>query len=186
MTVEPLLDLRGVDILPAADDHVLPPVHDIDKSFLIPSGKISRMEPTPSESLPCCFLVLIITLHHIGSPTNQLPYCCHGNLPLLLVYNSYFQKRKRRTDAFLLSKGILCIEDRDVRRRLCAAIDIINPFGVGEKGSKPLFCLMRKNGGSCRAFSNRVSIVFFHIGEGQKEVIHGRSSGNHIDFLLFN
>src|SRR3990172_8555327 len=81
MTVEPLLDLPGVDILPAADDHILPPIHDIDKSFLIPSGKISRMEPTTSESLPCCFLVLIITFHYVRTPADQFPYLSHWYIP---------------------------------------------------------------------------------------------------------
>jgi hypothetical protein len=35
------LDLDGIDVLPAADDHVLGAINDVDEAFFVNSGDVS-------------------------------------------------------------------------------------------------------------------------------------------------
>ena len=43
------LDLDGVDVLPAPDDHVLGPVDDVDEALVVQAGDVARVQPAPGE-----------------------------------------------------------------------------------------------------------------------------------------
>ena len=51
MALEDVLDLRRVDVLAAADDHVLLAPHDVDESLLVLAHHVAGVEPAAAEGL---------------------------------------------------------------------------------------------------------------------------------------
>ena len=53
--VERLLDLGGIDVLAAGDDHVLDPVDDIDEAVLVHIAAVAGVQPAVAQGLSRSF-----------------------------------------------------------------------------------------------------------------------------------
>src|SRR4030043_996643 len=115
----------GIVFSPATDDQVLLPIDDIDKPFFIHASQVACMKPPFLENLSRGLLIFIETFHNIWAPADQLADLALRDLPVLIIHHPHFQEGKGRANAGVLSKGVLCFEDRNIGRGLCTAIDII-------------------------------------------------------------
>src|SRR5581483_7371339 len=71
--VEELLDLPGVDVLPAPDDHVLDAADDVDVAVLVHGGQVAGVHPArPVDGLGGALRVVPVAGHHRVAPGAQL------------------------------------------------------------------------------------------------------------------
>jgi hypothetical protein len=63
--VDHLLDLPGVHVLTAGDDHVLLPVDDVEEPLFVPPGHVTRLEPPAVERRLGPLLVAPVALEHL-------------------------------------------------------------------------------------------------------------------------
>ena len=83
--VKHLLDLAGVHVVAAADDHVLGPVDDEVVAVLVAAGQVSAAEPAVADGR-CRGLGLVqLALHHVVSLDRDLTDLTLGNLDPLVV-----------------------------------------------------------------------------------------------------
>src|ERR1700738_4238036 len=68
MRVEELLDLARIDVLAAADDHVLDPPNDADVAVLVHRGEVAGVHPA-------------LLVDRLGSLVGVLPAAAHHEIP---------------------------------------------------------------------------------------------------------
>src|SRR5206468_10893380 len=64
VTEQHRFDLDRGDVLPAADDHVLDPVANLDVPVGVHDGAIPGVEPAVAHHFVRCIGVVIVPLHH--------------------------------------------------------------------------------------------------------------------------
>lgn len=72
MLADDVLHLRGIDVLPAGDDHVLHPVDDEQIALFVEISGIARMHPAAPQGLLRLLRLLPIALHHDGPANHDL------------------------------------------------------------------------------------------------------------------
>ena len=80
MGIEDFLHLPGPDLVAAAVDHVLDPVHDEEVSLLVHADHIARMEPAPGHGRLGGLGLPPVFLHDLGPPEHQFPLLAHGQI----------------------------------------------------------------------------------------------------------
>ena len=65
------LDLPGIDVESARDDHPLLPTGEEDVTVPSIRPEVARMKPAVPDHLGGCLLVLVITLHDVFAPEDQ-------------------------------------------------------------------------------------------------------------------
>ena len=72
MADEELLNFTGEEILPAANDHLLEPTHDVDIPVNIHRGQIARMQPALAiNGLGGLLRHLVVAGHHQETPATD-------------------------------------------------------------------------------------------------------------------
>ena len=72
--VDELLDLTGVDVLAAPDDHVLEPPGDLEIAVLVLAAEIAAVEPAVGvDGLGGGLGHLVVALHDVVAPGHELP-----------------------------------------------------------------------------------------------------------------
>ncbi len=79
------LDLPGIDVESARDDHPLLPAGEEDVTVPVHPSEVARMKPAVPDHLGGCLLVLVITLHDVFAPEDQFADGLPRELPALLV-----------------------------------------------------------------------------------------------------
>src|ERR1700730_10461407 len=73
MAVEKLLNLTRIDVLAAANDHVLDPSDDVEVSLVVHCREVAGVHPAPSvDSLSRPFVIVPIPAHDDVSTAAQL------------------------------------------------------------------------------------------------------------------
>ena len=72
MVVEHVLDLDAVDVLAAADQHVLGPVDDEHEALLVEAGQVAGAQPAVPEGLGGGLGLVPVELHHLRALDPQL------------------------------------------------------------------------------------------------------------------
>jgi hypothetical protein len=72
MLVEHLLDLPRVDVVAAADDQVLLPVHDVEVAAGVDPGQVTGVEPAVADRLGGGLGALPVALHHVREATGEV------------------------------------------------------------------------------------------------------------------
>src|SRR3984957_7771335 len=67
------LHLDAVDVLPAADDHVLGPVDDVHEPLVVDAGHIAGVEPAAGERSGGVLVPVPVAADHVGPLDPQLP-----------------------------------------------------------------------------------------------------------------
>jgi hypothetical protein len=73
-----LAGIRGLyldtgDVLAAADDDVLDPVHDVDAAGFVDPNDVSGVQPSVDDGLGVRLLAVPVAGGHVGTPDDQLP-----------------------------------------------------------------------------------------------------------------
>ena len=79
MAVEDSLDLLGVNVDAAADDHVLLPVDDVVVAFVVPAREIARRHPALAETVGRFPGLLPVTAKQVGRTAEQLAHLAVAN-----------------------------------------------------------------------------------------------------------
>src|SRR5512141_511299 len=96
MGVEHFLDLPAVDVLTAADDHVLHAVDDVEEALLVAPGHVAGVEPTALEGLAGALLVAEVALQHLLALDDDLSDHAGRTLLALLVDYAHVGETHRR------------------------------------------------------------------------------------------
>ncbi len=72
MVIEDVLDLDAVDVLAAADQHVLGPVDDEAEAFLVQAGQVAGLDPAVDEGLGRGLGLVPVALDHLRTLAPQL------------------------------------------------------------------------------------------------------------------
>src|SRR5580700_12089765 len=74
MLVEHLLDLSRVDVVAAADDQVLFPVHDVEVAVGVDAGQVAAVEPAVADRLGGGLGAVPVALHHVRPADDDLAH----------------------------------------------------------------------------------------------------------------
>ena len=86
MLIKNFLDLPGIDIIPAADDHIFFPVDNVEIALLIHAGDVPGIKPPIAQSLLGLFQPIPIAQHDLGTPDTEFSFFPRGE-----VFLSCFQ-----------------------------------------------------------------------------------------------
>ncbi len=93
MEAEDDLDLPGIDVEAAGDDHPLLPAGEEDVALRVHPAEVARVEPAVLEDLGGHLLVLVVSLHDVVALEDELADAPPRELPALLVDD--FRRRRR-------------------------------------------------------------------------------------------
>ncbi|MCY1313475.1 hypothetical protein D9M70_640020 [compost metagenome] len=79
MLGQAVLDLGGIDVKAAADDHVLGTVHQIQIAIAVHARHIAGMQPVALENLGVFLGAVQITVHHQRAAHAQLTHLARRN-----------------------------------------------------------------------------------------------------------
>ena len=79
------LQLPGIDVLPAPNDHFLLPVHDEEVAVPVPEGHVPRVEPPAAQGLRRLFRPIPVSLHHMAAADADFPHLARGHFLVPLV-----------------------------------------------------------------------------------------------------
>ena len=85
MEAEDDLDLPGVDVEAAGDDHPLLPAGEKDVPILIHPAEVARVEPAVFQDLGGHLVVVVVSLHDVVAPEDQFADGLPRELPVLAV-----------------------------------------------------------------------------------------------------
>ncbi|MNZ73127.1 hypothetical protein D3C78_915290 [compost metagenome] len=83
------LDLGGIDVLAAADDHVLQPVADVDEAILVHVAAVTGMHPAIAQRLGGCFRLLPVAEHDVRPLHHDLAHGAARHLVVVGVDDAY-------------------------------------------------------------------------------------------------
>ena len=84
MVIERVLDLHAVDVLAAADQHVLCAVDDVDKTFFVDLRKVARLHPAVDEGLGRGLGLVPVAAHDDGAAIPEFAHLVRAQrLPLV-------------------------------------------------------------------------------------------------------
>src|SRR5581483_5062915 len=111
--------LGGVDVLAAADDHVLGAVRDVDEALVVEAGDVAGAQPTAVDERVGRRLRLVpVALDDVRPPHPQLPGLADGQVVAGLVHDADVVDRQRRAAAVGLGEVVDAVVRRRRRRRL--------------------------------------------------------------------
>jgi len=85
MLVVRFIDITGIDVESAADNHILLAVHDVEVAVLIHRGDIARVAPAVSEQSRGFLRFVQIALGHLRTADNEFARLAYGHIRLALV-----------------------------------------------------------------------------------------------------
>src|SRR4051794_5060931 len=94
--VDHLLALAAVHILTAGDDHVLHPIDDVEKPFVVAASHVARVEPATLEGLGRTFLVAEVSLQNLLATYDDLPHYTGRTLDHVFVDDHHVGETHRR------------------------------------------------------------------------------------------
>src|SRR3954464_12781826 len=119
--VEDLLDLARVDVVAAADDHVLLAVDDEEVAVLVDAGHVARVEPAVAQDLLRGVVAVPVALHEVVAADRDLADLALAHLVAVLVDDLHLDALDRRPDGARLALLVGVVEGRD-RRGLRQAV----------------------------------------------------------------
>src|ERR1022692_4822430 len=112
------LDLGGVDVLAAGNDHVLLAVDDVNVTVLVLPDEVTAVEPTTRERLGGGRLVAEIALHHSRTAIDDLADVAAGHVLHLVVDDAHLDIDRRPPDRPHLPYRVLALQPGRTRRHL--------------------------------------------------------------------
>src|SRR3954454_14535718 len=119
--VEDLLDLARIDVVAAADDHVLLAVDDEEVAVLVDAGHVARVEPAVVQDLLRGVVAVPVALHQVVAADRDLADLALAHLVAVLVDDLHLDALDRRPDGARLALLVGVVEGRD-RRGLRQAV----------------------------------------------------------------
>src|SRR4029077_11984989 len=89
VVVQRLLDLPRVDVVAAADDQVLLPVHDVEVAVLVHPGQVTGVEPAVADRLGGRLGAMPVTLHHVRPADDDLAHLTQRDLVVVVVHDAH-------------------------------------------------------------------------------------------------
>jgi hypothetical protein len=116
--MEHLLDLGRVDVLAAADYHIVRPPQELEVAVLVLTHEVAGDEPLPVEDLVVRRRQFVVALEHGGAPVGDPPDLALFDLRTVLVDQFHADIEQRATDRLDLIEGVLGWQDERQRRQL--------------------------------------------------------------------
>src|SRR5581483_6487482 len=95
---EHALDLDAVDVLAAADEHVLGPVDDVDEALVVEAGDVAAVQPAVSERLGRGLGLVPVALDDVRSADPELADLTGGQCIAVAVDDLDLDDGNRRSD----------------------------------------------------------------------------------------
>ena len=177
-----ILDLRGVDILASGDNHILLPVHDIEKAVRIQPAHITRMEPSAFEGRLRLLRTIPVAFHHVRSAHQDLPLDLGPHIPVIVVHHTHLRVEEGPAAGTDLGERVFAVEDRsrvafrqavklpDLDPRLCVLLDQRHGNGGGIYEDQPY----------------RTPVVSFEIGHELQKIQELGHGPEPVDFLFLD
>ena len=83
-----VLDLHGVDVLAAGDDHVLLAVHEVDETVFVHTGHVAGVEPSVADAVVRGFLVLVVAEHDAGAAHDEFAHFLAFHVVAVFVHDA--------------------------------------------------------------------------------------------------
>ena len=119
--VEHLLDLARIDVVTAADDHVLLAVDDEEVAVLVDLAHVAGVQPAVADRLGGRVLALPVALHHVVAPDHDLADLALRDLVAVVVDDLHLDALDRSPDRAGLALAVGVVERGD-RRGLREAV----------------------------------------------------------------
>src|SRR3954453_6261638 len=119
--VEHLLDLARVDVVAAADDHVLLAVDDEEVPVLVDLRHVAAVEPAVADGLRRRVGLAPVALHDVVAADDDLAHLTLRDVPAVLVDDLHLDALDRRADRAGLALAVGVVEGGD-RRGLGQAV----------------------------------------------------------------
>src|SRR5262249_7483168 len=113
MLVEDLLDLARVDVVAAADDHLLLAVHDEEVAVLVHPGQVTSPEPAVRDRLGRGLGLAPVALHHVVAADGDLADLADGERGAVGADHAHLDALHRRPDRPGLALGVRVVERGD-------------------------------------------------------------------------
>ncbi|MNM90031.1 hypothetical protein D3C81_1022770 [compost metagenome] len=98
MARQRVLHLGRIDVLAAADDHVLEAVDQEDKAFFVHVAAVAGMHPAIADGLGGGFRLVPVSKHDVGSAHHDLPGRTPWDFAVLLVDDTNFDRCRSAAD----------------------------------------------------------------------------------------
>ena len=139
--VDGVLDLHGVDVLAARDEHVLPAIHDVVVAVLVHPSRVAGVEPPVlGERIPVHVRAVPVTGGDVRPADHQLPGLVRAQGASSLVDDLELGVHHREAGRAGLRERVLHVEDETERAGLGHAPELL------QGGALPRVALQEREG----------------------------------------
>src|SRR3954454_9448286 len=171
--VEDLLDLARVDVVAAADDHVLLAVDDEEVAVLVDLGHVARVEPAVAHDLLRGVVAVPVALHEVVAADGDLADLALAHLLAVLVDRLHLHALDRGADRAGLALAVGVVEGRDRRGlRQPVALEDLAAEGLLEAAQH----LDRERRAARDAQPQARRVVVVALGVVEDRVVHRRDA----------
>jgi len=93
------LEFAGIDVVAAAEDHVLFAVNDRKKTFGIHHADVAGVKPAVTKGFGGRLGAVVITFHHVVAADHDLAAFAARHLIIVFIDAHYFDAGERLTDS---------------------------------------------------------------------------------------
>ena len=111
MAHDDLLDVARVDVDAAGDDHVLLPIHQVEKAILVEIAQVARVEPAVADGQCRQVGALVVARHEHGAAADDLAHLARRHVVAGLVDDAHLLEGRRHADRGQLARRIRLVED---------------------------------------------------------------------------
>ena len=130
------LDLGGVDVLPAGDDHVLVAVTDEEEALVVDRTGVAGAVPAVGQHLGGAFRLVPVAGHHVRPLHDDLAYLVRIGLAAVGAHHPHVGEEDRLAGRPHLPFGVGRVEHRAARGRLGHAVGLLHRHAALEPGAQ--------------------------------------------------
>ena len=179
------LDLHAVNVLAAADHHVLGPVDDVDEALVVDTGDVAGVQPAAGERLGGRRGLVPVTLHDVGALDPQLADRPRREVVAQLVDHLEADHRYGGPHAVGMGHVVLSAVERRHRRRLGEAV-AVGRDAAGEQLLDPAHELGRRGRAAIADVLHAGDVALREVGRLEHLPDHRRDPAEDRDPLSFD
>src|SRR5882762_6994235 len=171
--VEDGLDLAGIDVLAARDDHVLHAVQDVQIPFRILITDVAGSKQPVAERAQRLFAIIPVTAHDVGAARNHFAGLPNAHLRSGLVHDAHIDARAwtpARQQA--LRRVLIVLESRE-KARLAQPVDL-NQSEIRKYGPRAMNNLGRDGRAPVPELLQALEVIARQFRELRQQVDHRR------------